>query len=691
MAAFSNSDPVVHARKTGIRPALIAVALWGGFVLIAQWFGDVRLWGINHLAFLPMGFHWAFGAALAAGLLFVAFGQELTPTLVRKLRPSQALGGIACVAATGVLAYLLRARAPFLGDGVLRATEVSDGLNWFATEIIPTVAASAIMTFAPQQWGIDGYESLAAVSVCSAMLWMAGLWYLLPLAVGTTAPDQTDPRRSAIFWLATFGSVRLLAGYVESYALPFAAFSLWTLAANAYRKGTLSATWMIILWCIAILSHITAILLAPAMLYLLWTGSGAAASTGQTRRWRHLTTPLIAITLVGGFVGTAFWHQEIKGVAGAGHWMLPLWGQAPHDYGLLSVSHWLDGINHWVLLAPAFVLAAAAAAVMRVRVAAGTSFTRSGRTFWILAAGVPLLFACLLDPKLGWARDWDLYCLLSAPALVAAALWLDRISGAMRRAAVVVATLSAGLWLAFSVDGAAELLRVESLLRLDRSRSDYGHELLGQYYRKRGEWHSAIRHYEEALLVSEHTRYRLNLGMCHELLGNHAAAIDWYRSVAARDTINAQAYFRLGHLLNLAGRWDEAVPFARRALRLLPGDPDGEYSLGMALLRTGDAASALSHFENAVRRERRPHWLHGLGVCRMELGQFDSALVILEGALASYDDQAPLWLAVAEVHWRRGDTAETQRYLAGYNKLVESDQRDPLYDIMADSLARWVE
>ena len=59
--------------------------------------------------------------------------------------------------------------------------------------------------------------------------------------------------------------------------------------------------------------------------------------------------------------------------------------------------------------------------------------------FWLLAAGLPLAGAFLVDPKLGWARDWDLFALLCAPALTGAALWLSRLHGVARRAAAAVA------------------------------------------------------------------------------------------------------------------------------------------------------------------------------------------------------------------------------------------------------------
>ena len=95
---------------------------------------------------------------------------------------------------------------------------------------LPSAVSMALTRYLPPGWGVDGYLALRLISATSGVGLVLGLWWLTPKA-GIERPSLL------VFWLLTFGSSRLFAGYIETYAPAVAAAMLWTLASLAYIRG----------------------------------------------------------------------------------------------------------------------------------------------------------------------------------------------------------------------------------------------------------------------------------------------------------------------------------------------------------------------------------------------------------------------------------------------------------------------
>ncbi|HUU45170.1 MAG TPA: tetratricopeptide repeat protein [Acidobacteriota bacterium] len=687
------ATPTDRDTLADIRRAVLAVAVWVAALAAASLFPDARLWGLHLPAVIDPALRWVCVGFVALALVCVAVGGRFTDgPAARERRPTpwyrSRLGGAVLVVTVGVAAWLLRAREAFLGDGTLRANDAMEGAQWYPSELLPTYLASWFGRVAPESWSVDGFAAVGAVSIAAAIVLTACLWWLVPKAA-------SDGRRIAILWILTFGSVRLLAGYVETYTLAFAVVTLWTLAAVACRNGRLGWWWVVILWALALASHITAILLIPATAWLLWI----TRKTGRGRGYLPLAVYVVVALIFGGVVVGTFGESQVRNLGVAGmHFLVPLWTQAPHYYGLVSLAHLLDLLNHWWLLAPGLLVALLLGIRRRrrrdgvsppERSAAADRLLRSDRVFWLLAAGVPLAAGCVIDPKLGWARDWDLFCLLAAPALAGSALWLACLRGVRARAAATVAVISAGLWLVFSVDGRAELDRFEVLLDLDPSRSDYGHEIMGQYYWRRGDHEKSTEHYQKALLVSENTRYRLNIAAGYLQLDRLTDSERWYRGVVARDSTSAPGQFGVALVLDRQGRWDAAYPFAERAVNLEPGNPLYRHIYAKLMMERGDPEGALPHFEEVARTPPFDAvYIHDLGSCYLALRRLPEAEVAFAQALKRVPGNPTFILDAARVAILQRNVPESGRLLNRYRELVPPPRRHPDFRPLADSLAR---
>ncbi len=82
-----------------------------------------------------------------------------------------------------------------------------------------------------------------------------------------------------------------------------------------------------------------------------------------------------------------------------------------------------------------------------------------------------------------------------------------------------------------------------------------------------------------------------------------AAAIEPLREAVAVNAGNGRAWWRLGVVLDEAGRGDEAVQPLERAAELLPRFSEAPYSLGLVYLKQGKSAEAVPYFERAVSIE----------------------------------------------------------------------------------------
>jgi len=108
-----------------------------------------------------------------------------------------------------------------------------------------------------------------------------------------------------------------------------------------------------------------------------------------------------------------------------------------------------------------------------------------------------------------------------------------------------------------------------------------------------------------------------------------------WRHALAVDRDNFMAHNNLGVELNTQGRFAEAEPHLREAVRLNPTYPPARANLGNALARRGDYAGALEHYQIALQRQpAMPETHYNLGLTLARLGRYDEAASHYREALA---------------------------------------------------------
>jgi tetratricopeptide (TPR) repeat protein len=124
----------------------------------------------------------------------------------------------------------------------------------------------------------------------------------------------------------------------------------------------------------------------------------------------------------------------------------------------------------------------------------------------------------------------------------------------------------------------------------------------------------------------------------------------------------------LGHALELAHRYDEALEAYDAAAAAAPASPVGPREGGMRAARWGEVEASRPRLEEAIRRGANDAetW-HALGLVRWHLGDAEAAVEAYRAGTVA-DPRAPeCWLGLASVAVARGDAAGA---LVAYDRVL---------------------
>jgi tetratricopeptide (TPR) repeat protein len=135
----------------------------------------------------------------------------------------------------------------------------------------------------------------------------------------------------------------------------------------------------------------------------------------------------------------------------------------------------------------------------------------------------------------------------------------------------------------------------------------------------------------------------------------------------------AKSHDDLGVALTRTGDLDGAIAAHRKAIETDPGFARAHTHLGIAHSRKGDRGRAVEYHRQAIAIDPELPQAHfNLGVDCVGLGRFDAARTAFERAIALDDQYVRAYLALSDMHRRRGDWAQAREYQA---LALATDQR----------------
>jgi len=548
--------------------------------------------------------------------------------------------------------WLLRSRTPLLGDGYIRAGEVSIRKLLSNVEPLDSLLHLVVSRFS----GLDAYTTYGVLS-CLA----GGIFVFLILLLCDLLGENGREKLLIFSVVLTMGATQLFFGYIESYTFMYAALAGYVLFAVRRLRQKGGFLLPCIFMVLAAGFHLSAIFVLPSLFYLAF----AAVTQGNRQKVRksRITNAAILACMTA-LMGLGYYVVQAGSPA---HLLIYPFGGGDEGYSFFSLGHLLDFVNHQLLISPVNVILWLVLLFFFWR-RINLKENVAGFLFWL---GICSLgFALLVDPKLGYARDWDLFAFSSLGATLLGLYLILYLSRGLTQAAsspgqeqtpgggegramdlrpvtlalVVTSLVSTLPWILVNASEQKAVARFGDLLKMDEKGTAHGYETLACYFRDRGEHEKSAESWRDAIAAKPSPRYFGALGNAYRRSGEYDKAIEAYdRSLrmASHFPGMARVHKNFGNTLARVGRLEEAVLQLKKAIDLRPGRTEVHQSLGNILGKLGRYQEAVPYLEMALESDPGNVALYkALGTCYAATGRKEEAGRHLKTYLRSRPEDA---------------------------------------------------
>jgi len=609
---------------------------------VASFFPTERLWGLNLLHYVPPFFRWlliGFSLLILTPPVnrFIADGLvkllALAENGLKKINKYYQYALISL--ASFFIFWIFKIKTYLLGDGNLRVAEILDGWKFSTTEPLDFYLHAQLSDLLK----LNPFTTYAILSC------LAGVVFILLILLLSNLKGYEGQEKLLIFSvLATMGANQLFFGYVESYTLTYVAQGGFVLFSLYYLKGRCGFFWPSLIFLLSISLHLSAIFLLPSVLYL---SIAKKAQQGEAKSKIFPLANIIKMALVllivaGGLLVLRNYNPQKPDL---GSFLIFPLGTSEGYYSLFSFSHLLDFLNHQLLISP---LGIPIWFILGFFFLKKIKFKESEVVFLLMVSVCALVFGLVVDPKLGYPRDWDLFafCGLGYTILgIHLLLNVLKESEPKRLRYITLALVSTAListvpWVYVNATGEKAVERLTHILELDGKRSALGHEALAYYYRNHRQKDKEIEEWKKAIALVEKPRYIKNLGVTYIEVGKYQEAAWQLEKVLGKDPNDHLTHSDLGKVYVVLGRYEEAKHQFQKAIELQPDNPLYYENLGFFFFNLRSYEKSKEVFQKALQVDSSYfHNYRNLGFVSANLGENEEAIRYLQLYL-KYEPQA---------------------------------------------------
>lgn len=577
-------------------------------------------WGINHLHYYPFYAAIIFGL-LGLSVIFLPRSDKLSHIIEKTAASYAGIKPSIRVVITSIVAlvlfYLLRTRVYTLGDGYLRVYQISQDLMYNYTEPLDFYLHAVSFKI---------FSVTANITAESIYIWYSIICGTL-FAAFLCRFDFEDEDILDSVWLKlmifSFGGIQLFFGYVESYSLIYPASILFVLYGYRFYHTNKGALTLSMLMIVALSSHLMGAILLPAYFFLIIRDF---AKRGFRNNLVRIIGPsLLILTVV---ILALFDYRDWKLTSELRtpffDRFLPLAG----NYGIFSFSHFIDVVNELLLVLPG--------TIVLLPFLAGIKNNKRSKIGLFAILVVPAgLFVLIIDPQLGFARDWDLFAVpvaIIGTATLMQYLYNGRFRSLSQRAkitAVCFGIIMTGLWILTNASESRQLDRAEDILMQTNKSQGYGLELLAHHYsEKRHDPKTALRILNEITGDARNARVMYKIARL-EFKSEHyrkalSAALEGY----SLDSTDAKLMVLAGTSYLLLNRPEEALPFLKPASEIKPTEAVIFRYLGLAYHRLDSLdKSAYAYERSIILDPTNASSFYNVARVYLDQGKLDSAMV----------------------------------------------------------------
>jgi len=623
-----SNDQSINSKWRLIIPALLLTTVF----ILAGLIPFGNLWGFNHLKYFP-GY-----VSIIYAIVILLF---LIPLLARKIiaaisrlcagfQKQPLLVRIFIISLmAGTIFYFFRVHVHSLGDGYQRIYQIEKGYMYYHTEPLDFFLHAILYKVLKIFGAASGELTYTIISTAVGIVFVTTI-YLFRF------PKQITSNSAVLVKLLTIsmGSMQIFFGYVESYTFFYLfslLFILWATKFTLINRGLTIASLMLAL---AMASHITAIFLLPGFAFLIYINLKNTRPLSLNKKYLPILLVLLAVA---GLIIQEIrlkYFMDIYTPSFSGS-ILPLFSLS--EYSIFSPKHLYDIFNQMLLIAPACFL-------LLPCFIPGLKLESDKKNLYILLSIVfvcGLLLISIIDPKLGYARDWDF---LSIPtSMLGLSLSIFLLIGQNKQKAnkytvFVIGSISLILlsgWILTNSSEKRQIERAEDLLSLSEKGQGYSTELLAHYYRyKKNDVQKALELYQGITGRAKNARVYNKIAKAQNELGRYEDALKSANSGLELDSNLTDLQFMAGYILLKLDKPRLALPYLHKARKLAPDRSDIYYFLSNAYYQIDSIGISLITAREAIRLKPdfAPTYIQ-IGNIFNRLEVYDSAFVYTKRGL----------------------------------------------------------
>jgi tetratricopeptide (TPR) repeat protein len=664
--------PSVNENRRNLEGFAVIIILIG-LRLLALLFPAARLWGLNHLLFLPREIFIGYivmGLACAACWFFPSLfiTRRLYAPISQFLESENKTVWLGIAILSVPFFWLCRMPDNLLGDGYTVINNIGGSLpavfKW--SESLTVRIVYFISRLLPYDDLRRGEYAYAIVSVLSGG---ATIYFFISLAyeLGSKATERLLVFGSLLFsgWLVLF------LGYAENYPILWPFLTGYLYFAIRFLNGKNTLITALIFLAIAMALHLQALFFAISFPFLL-----ASRGVLLTLYRRHKKSIWLLSGILAAGAGVAFMYKYNRDLPFRVNFLPFIQGRpASPDYAIFSISHMADIFNEFTLLFPLWPLF----------LILGTSRARHLfhdpiDRFLVLFSLGGLVMITIIDPRLGMGRDWDLMALVGlGPALLLLRSGLQnaRISPRQYPLILGLSVLLIAPFVLTELSRQPSLNYVQSLLQLDMPKSRSGLVVLRNYYHDQGDTARA-----ESINNSIFVNFPIarQASQIELLIKNRrlAEAQILADSISAADPFSVDAFNIKGSVAFAQNDFSAAVILFEQARRLQPENHKVLINLAKTyqhLRRVDDLWATLRTAQRYAPHD--PDVLLGLAATFLSTRQYDSSFIYAVQATKTDTLFIDAYYLAGLSAYSLGKPAEAKLYLTKYLQLEPAGVNRP--------------
>jgi len=656
---------------------------------VPHFFPNARLWGFNHLVFLPDSFlivfmlltavavaAWIAGRNGVAGDTFAGFFSAYFFESKNKH-----IYRLIFSIYSAVLFIIFAAPTHFLGDGYALIGNLGSESGTFYkwSEQWITLLLTKIQLIFGTKSAQSARSAFQAVSIFSGLV---SVWFYFMIADIITEDKIKKLLTFALLYVSTISL--LFFGYVENYPLlwiPLSGFIYYGLRRTKSGKGLIPAGLFLL---IGVAIHLKMAVFFPAFIFLVFCGGKGLDIYRRFKVLLWIITGLAAVGVLFVFISkyrSDLYFQNI---------FLPLFiGKDIYpEYAMFGWKHIVDILNQLLLLSPALPLLIYLSArnfsrIRNIRKSASAVFLS-------IAALFSLIFLLIIDPKLSMPRDWDLFSFATLGLnLLLISIMTETGAGVVKKllpALVIYLIIAATPFFLVNLQTDNSIKYHEHIIRLDRPKALSSIIVLRDYHLNTGNKTEAGK---ARLLIDRYFPNEKRMDQAFNALDNGNISLAKTLLGSIKPDKYSPIYHNLLSMLNLyQDNFNKALEESYLSLNLRQYDPLMLCNHAIILSSLNRDNDALEALYKAYRLDSSVVYvLEGLATMYLKFGVPDSVQRYGLRLLEKDSTYSVSYFMMAKAYAQAGRPDRARPY---YEKYVEIGKNNSFYDMKCAELRRLI-